>query len=236
MRNWKSILFILSGVIPVLGLLSRPPDTMLLIYTVFVAGYLCRSKLAVLIQTVPGRFHVHLCLLFLISGSLTEALAWSNNYLKATENPALFHPQLIPDLIIGIGFYGGWAIAWWVALRWFHFTAAEGFLVTGIQGIFFEQLGAVFMAMLGVFKDNPGFALLMGLYVFLVHGSITGIALTPLSAQMDLRRKSRHWVRFPVVIVLMVFLAFAGSSFINLFAESLGGLPPKRSITEHPFW
>lgn len=236
MKHWKTIALILTGLIPLLGLLSRPPDTMLLIYTVFVAGFLFRRATTAFLEKLPGSASLHLIVLFLVSGSLTEILAWSNNYLKAAEEPALFHPQLIPDLIIGVGFYGGWAVAWLITLRWFRFSVAEGFLVTAIQGVFFEQLGAVFMAMLSVFKDDPAFALLMGLYVFLVHGSITGLALTPLSDRINLQTRSRHWIRFPVVIALMVTLAFAGSWFINMFAQSLGGLPPKRSITEHPFW
>jgi len=58
--------------------------------------------------------------------------------LKAAPEPALFHPQLFADLIIGVGFYGGWGFAWWLAFRWFRFSVAEAFIVTGIQGIFFR--------------------------------------------------------------------------------------------------
>lgn len=229
-------LFVLSGLVPVLGLIGRPPDTMLLIYTVFVAACLLRRPLAALADRVPGPPAVALLLSFWLAGSLTEVLAWTNNYLKAAPEPALFHPQLGPDLIIGLGFYGGWAAAWGVACRWFRFTLAEAFVVTGLQGIFFEQLGAVFLLIVRVFRDNPVQAVIVGVYVFAVHGSAVGLGLVPVLHRLDRPSTSRHVVRFAVVIVLMVGLAFAGAWLATVAASPLGGLPPKRSITEHPLW
>jgi len=83
------------------------------------------------IVRLPGSAALHLVVAFLLSGSLTETLAWINNYSKEAPQPALLHPQLIPDLILGMGFYGGWALAWLIAFRWFRFTLLEVFLVTG---------------------------------------------------------------------------------------------------------
>ncbi len=209
---------------------------MLLIYTIFVVAALFRRKLTSLFERLPGRVSLHLFTLVLLSGSITEILAWTNNFLKGAKEPALFHPQLIPDLILGVGFYGGWATAWLIAFRWFRFTLLEVFLVTGFQGIFFEQLGAVFLTMLRVFANSPLLSILLGVYVFVVHGSIIGLALAPVIDRFDLPQKSRHWVRFPVVIALMVSLAFVGTWLVSAFALLFGGLPAKRSIVEHPFW
>ena len=207
-----------------------------LIYAVFVVVFLFRGKLSVLVECLPGRASLQFFILFLLSGSLTEILAWISNYLKEAPEPALFQPQLIPDLILGIGFYGGWAIAWLIAFRWFRFTLLEAFVVTGFQGIFFEQLGAVFVEMLSVFASNPLLSILLGVYVFAVHGSVTGLAFAPLIRRFDIPQRSRCWVRFPVVIALMVSLAFIGTWLMNTCAFLFGGLPAKCSIVEYPFW
>lgn len=227
---------VLTGLVPLLGLSSRPPDVMLLIYTVFVVACLLRRRLAALGERMPGPVSLHLLGSFLLAGALTETLAWANNYLKAAKEPALFHPQLFADLIIGIGFYGGWAAAWWIAFRWFRFKLWETFVITGLQGIFFEQLGAVFLAMVRAWATNPFLSVLFGLYVFTVHGSVVGLAMAPLLQRFDAPEKSRSWLRFPVVIALMVGLAFAGCWLVQAVASLFGGLPPKRSIVEHPFW
>jgi hypothetical protein len=105
----------------------------------------------------------------------------------------LLHPQLIPDLILGLGFYGGWALAWLIAFRWFRFTLLEVFLATGLLGIGFEQLGAVFLVMARTFMGNPLQSLIIGAYVFVVYGSAAGLALAPLVNHFDSPQKSR-WV------------------------------------------
>ncbi|QDV25255.1 hypothetical protein [Aureliella helgolandensis] len=240
----KRALLCLSFAIPLLGLASSPPETMALLYSLFGLVWIFRSRLRRLYDRVSVSRSVKVVVLFLAAGMTTEVLAWSNNYLKAVEQPALFHPQLIPDLMIGLGFYGGWAFAWLVALQWFRFSVAEAFVVTGFQGIFFEQLGAVFLLMVAMFATTPVVSVVLGFYVFLVHGSIVAIALTPVLRENTVTgagstvrsEQSSHWARYPVVIVLMVALAFAGCAMVELTATLFGGLPEKKSIVEHPFW
>jgi hypothetical protein len=229
-------LLVASGAITLLGFTSKPPDTMLLIYTCFVLAYCFRKPLQRWVGSLPIGLPWLTLLSFWAAGSLTESLAWSNNYLKAAPEPALFHPQLIPDLIVGLGFYGGWAGAWWIATRWFRYSIRDAFLVTGFQGIFFEQLGAVFSAMLQLLSTNPGLALLFGVYVFLVHGSTVGLSLVPIHHRLMSPTASRSPLRFPVAIALMVGGAFLGAWCIAMGAELFGGLPEKRSIVEHPLW
>ena len=236
MTRRAKVWLIVSGVIPLLGLFSKPPGTALLIYSLFVLACLGRRHLRALADRLPGRPEPWLVAAFLLAGSLTEFFAWLNNYLQAAKEPALFHPQLFPDLLVGLGFYGGWAAAWLIALRRYRFTLAETFLVTGIQGIFFEQLGAVFVMMVMALASNPLQALIFGLYVCAIHGSAVGLPMAALLHRFEAPDRSRHWSRFPVVIVLMVGFAFLGAAVISLLAQPFGGLPPKRSITEYPFW
>ncbi len=236
MTSAQSFWLALSGLLPLLGLFGRPADPMLLIYTTFVVVCRWRARIGGVFDRVKISVEVKLFLCFLVSGSLTETLAWLNNYLKAAPQPAVFHPQLIADLILGIGFYGGWAVAWRVAFIWFRFSVAEAFVVTGLQGIFFEQLGAVARMILKLAPSNPPLAALFALYVFAVHGSAAGLALAPVMHHFQSPTKSTHCLRFPAVITLMVGLAFTGAWLAATVANWLGGLPPRQSITAHPFW
>ena len=236
MPNRQKALLLASATVPFLGLLGHPPDTALLIYSCFVLAVIFRCRLIAAANVLPVPATLQFFGWFLISGTLTETFAWLNNYLKAAERPAVFHPQLFVDLLIGVGFYGGWAAAWTTVFRWFRFELWETFVITGLQGIFFEQLGAVFVAMVRTLPADPLLSLLMGVYVFAVHGSVVGLAMVPILARVDKGDRSRHWVRFPIVIVLMVAFAFIGCWLIGLLALPFGGLPPKRSIVEHPLW
>lgn len=235
-RNWRSVLFVVSGLVPLLGLVQPPCDTTLLIYSCFVAAWYARPWLARSVDALPGSPAIKLVGLFIVSGSLTETFAWASNYFKAAPEPALFHPQLLVDLALGIGFYGAWAAGWLLAGRWFRFSLGEMFWVTGVQGIVFEQLGAVFLAMIRTLTTNPLLALLMGVYVLAVHGSAVGLAMAPVAQHFDSPSKSNHWVRFPIVMVLMVGLAFLGTWLVAVVWLPFGGLPPKQSIVTHPLW
>lgn len=235
-QSFGKSLFVLSGIVPLLGLLGTPRDTALIIYTFFVAACLARPWLVALSHRLPIRPVWQLLILFLLSGTLTETLAWGTNYAKAAEEPALLHPQLIPDIILGFGFYGGWAFAWLITFRWFRFTLAETFLITGFQGIVFEQLGGPFIVMLQLLPTNPLFSLVIALYIAAVHGSAVGFAMVPVVHRFDRPGQSRHWVRFLIVMVLMVALAAAGTLLVGLISFLFGGLPPKQSIVDHPLW
>ena len=158
------------------------------------------------------------------------------NYTKAAPTPGLLHPQLIANAIVAVGLYGGWALAWLIVFRWYRFSLTEAFLITGFQAIFLEGLGQVFIRMVAVFPSKPLLALLMGLWVFAVHASVVGLAMIPVIHRFDDPAKSRHWSRFPVAVVLMVALAILGCYLMAHLTSLFGGLPPKRSIVEHPFW
>ena len=233
-KLWRS-LFILSGLVPLLSIVQRKPDS-LLIYSVFVAVCLLRRKLAALADRLPGPKALHLIGLFIVAGELAEAFAWMGNYTKQSPHPGLLHPQLFANAILAVGLYIGWGLAWLITLRWYRFTLAEAFLLTAFQGVFLEGWGKVFMGMIAVLPTNPLLALMMGVYVAAVHGSVVGIVMAPVVHRFDDPFRSRHWTRFPVVIALVVVLVIVGCDVASRLTVPFGGLPPKRSIVEHPFW
>lgn len=102
-RTWK-ILFAISGVLVLLGCLSSP---VVLPYPLFVLATLLGWRLPVM-----GASVVHLLVSTLATTLILESRAWLDEYFHNTPEPALFHPQLIPDLIMGIGFYAAWWLTW----------------------------------------------------------------------------------------------------------------------------
>jgi hypothetical protein len=229
------VLFALSGLLPLLGPLAEPPTTALLIYTVFVVAWFARHPLKGVLARLSERAGVRLLVAFWVSGALTEALAWLDNYVKRAAEPALFHPQLLADLYLGLGFYGGWAAVWALLLRWFPFSPLSAFLTTGALGIAFEQLGAVLILIIKAFPGRPGLALLMGVYVFLVHGSAAGLAFI-LADPRSPDVRARRWWQYPLAAALLVGGAWAGTALAAGVASLFGGLPPKGPIVERPFW
>lgn len=233
LRHW---LFVLSGAIPLLALLASPPQTMLLIYTLFVAVVLLRERIQIDSFQSETRGVAVLGVSVLLSGLVGETLAWANNYLARTDPPILFHPQLIPDLILGVGFYGGWGIAWMFITRRFAFTFREVFCTTGVMGIAVENNLAVLKAILASLFANPLHATLLGLYVFAVYGSMAAIAFVFLDRAINASRQGHHWSKYPLAIVLMFVCASLLTVLVHVAAKPLGLIPPKRSIVEHPFF
>lgn len=233
--RWLRVLFLLSGLVPFVDAFRKHPDS-LLIYTVFVLACLFRRPLAALADRLPGSPALHLLGSFILFGWLAELFAWMGNYSTASPNPGLLHPQLFANLILAVGLYTGWAIAWLIVLRWYRFTLAEAMVVTGLQGIVFEGLGRTFIKIMSVFMANPLLAVMMAVYLFLVHGSFLGAAIAPVLHQFDRPDKSRHWIRYVLVIVLVVGLSIVCTGLMGWLTLLFGGLPPKRSIIEHPLW
>ncbi|HUY77967.1 MAG TPA: hypothetical protein VMV29_14435 [Ktedonobacterales bacterium] len=234
---WSAL--VASGVIPILGLLTGP-NTSLLIYTIFVAALLARRPLERLASALMRRLRLApealLAGAIVLSGWLTECLVWLGSYIGHDAHPALLHPQLIPDLILAIGFYGGWALAWLLTLWRWRFTLPAVFVVTGLMGIFVEQDGAVVRDIIAVALANPLLAILIALDIFAVYGSIMGLAYLPLAMALRERKRRGGWLRFPAVIALMFVGAVIGVTVVGLLASHTGLIPPRRPIWEHPLF
>ena len=227
--------FIASGFVPFLFLLGKPSDVMLLIYSVFVAAVFFRKGLSKMVRGINLNPYLKFLLLLVAVGLLAEFLAWSTNFLARSPEPALFHPQLIPNLIIGIGFYSGWAIAWSLVLRKFRFSLLSVFVTMGFFGVFFEQDGAVLLAIIELIQSNPLFALVMAVYVFVVYGSVIGIAFLAIEKEIPIGQ-SRHWIRFPIALLLIYVFMVIVSLIWFIIVSSLGLIPEPRPIWEFPFF
>lgn len=219
MSRPAKIVFALSGLVALPFALSPNP---LSLYPIFVLAYFFREK----INFSPKLWFPYVLLVCL---SL-EFLAWLGNYIEANPEPALFHPQLIPDLLLGIGFYSGWVLAWWIVLRRWHFSVLEVFVLQGLYGVVFEQDGAILL--LGISQFPLG--LVFWLYVFLVYGSTMGLVYLPFRARTE-KQKSSFW-KYPALLLLMIVLVYAFFYAFALLWMALGLIPEPGSIIERPFF
>ncbi len=228
-------LLALTALIPVLAVFSG--STVLLIYTLFVVILLfLRRPLSRAAVAIPLPLALKLIALTILCGWIVELGAWYENYGRRAPNPALLHPQLIPDLILAIGLYGGGAFAWLLVLRRWRFSLLEVFVTVGLLGIFVEQTGAVLVAITQSFFVNPLASLLFAGFVFVVYGPVIAIPYMLLEPQFAGRAVRSGWLKFPAVALLMVIFAVTLTAVVGLLVSGVGLIPPKQPIWAHPFF
>jgi hypothetical protein len=220
---FAKIIFAASGVLVLLGCLTSP---VLLPYPLFVLAYLLNWRL-------PGKGRpfmrlvtsTYLCVIILESG------AWLSEFLKNSTEPALFHPQLIPDLIMGIGFYAAWWLTWWLVLRRFRFTVSQVFITTGLYGVVIEQQGKIFL--MGLQTMPAG--LLLWAFIFIAYGSTMALAFW--LVRDDFTTGRDHWLKYPLVWLGLVVLSFAVSLVWGLILQLFHFNHTKKfPMREHPLW
>lgn len=228
----RKILFLISGFLPLISVFGKPIDSTLWIYSVFVLLYFLGPKITLFLKRIPLNFYFKFFLIVIIAGFLVEFFAWLGEYFSCNKKPILFHPQLFYDLLIGIGFYGGWALAWLIVLRKYNFTLKQVFITLGLYGVFIEQQGAVFFQ--GLMSMPLG--LYLWFYVFIVYASAGGIFYTlaknsiPFVNQADEKRKYVF-----VLILMLIFsmlLLILWTSLLKLFNLT----PVPKPICSYPLW
>lgn len=224
----------LSGILVGLACIDSP---VLLPYPLFVACALFDWRLPNM------RPWLRLLIATLLATCVLETGAWAHNFIRDAAAPALFHPQLFADLLIGVGLYFGWWLAWWWRFRRDRYSVAEVFWITAAYGVLIEQKGAIFLQ--GLATMPLGLALWA--FVALSYGSTMALAyvlaggpdvFAPLApAPREGRRLALRlakyllpWLGLFVASVLLIVLW-------NLPIEAFDLLPPKRlPMREYPFW
>ncbi|KAB2883503.1 MAG: hypothetical protein F9K34_11630 [Albidovulum sp.] len=215
--------FALSGLLPLAGLAARPVDTQALVWTGFVA--------VVLPAPAPRISARRFLLAAIATGMAVELAAWAGHYAACSPEPALFHPQLGRDLLIGVGFYSGLGLTWAWLVRRFGFSVGECFAVNGAMGVFLEQQGAAFLAGLQALPEGA----LLWVFVFLIYGPMAAIPRRLAIPAGTAAPPRRPW-HYPVAALAASAGAFAGTYAFGLVLMALGLLPEPRSICAAPFW
>jgi hypothetical protein len=223
-------LFLVRGFL--LALCGAPPDPMLLIYSVFVAARVVRSRTTFL-ERLPGPAWLGYLVLMVLVGFLTETLAWAGNYLARAEQPALLHPQLLYDLLLSPGIYAAWAAGWILLTRRWRYSLAEVFIVQGIYGVFIEQQAAVFLNGLATLPAG----LVLWLYVFVVYGSAAGLAYLPFERRLPATGATPSPWRLPAAMIgqflATAVVAIAWTVFLGVLGVTI---PEPRPIWQAPLW
>lgn len=219
----QKFLFAVSGLLVLIVCINSP---VLLPYPLFVLAYLLNWRLP-----IKGSPEFRLLISTLCCTFLLETSAWLDNFIRNNPDPPLFHPQLIPDVLIGIGVYLAWWLTWWLVSRRYHFTIRQVFLVTGLYGIFLEQEGAVFLA--GLATMPLGFVL--WLFVAVAYGSTMALAFFLVRDSFTAERESR-W-KYPITMITL-FVVTYGTAFIwGIMLLALDFLPaPKLPMQDYPLW
>jgi hypothetical protein len=232
-RRFVRLLLGLSALLPLPGLLASPHDTMLPIYSLFVGAVFVRRPIEAAAARVRLSCGLAFGLLVLVSGLLTETLAWWSSYLARAPEPALLHPQLAYDLLLSPVVYGGWALAWPLLMRRWRFSLAEVFIIQGLYGILLEQQGAVLRQGL----TNLPWGALLWAYVFLVYGAAIGLAYLPFERQYAAEDRRRGWARLPIALGATLLATVVSSLVWIAILQLLGiSIPDPRPILEAPFW
>ncbi|NOT89996.1 MAG: hypothetical protein HOP03_17725 [Lysobacter sp.] len=221
-RN-RTLLFALSGALVLLACLDSP---VLLPYPLLVLAVLRGWRLPRI-----GGAGTSLMLSMLLASLVLETGAWAHNYLRDAPEPALFHPQLIPDLVIAIGVYASWWLTWWWMLRRSGFTTLQVFLTSGLYGVLIEQQGRIFIAGLSTMPMG----LLLWAFVALAYGATMALATFLVRERFDAQREMR-W-KLPLTWLLLFAMTFATSFVWGLVLQATDAIPPKKlPMREHPFW
>ena len=222
MSRTRTMLFALSGV---LVLLACPKSPVLLPYPLLVLAVLRGWRLPHI-----GGAGLSLLLSTLLATLVLETGAWADNFLRDAPEPALFHPQLVPDLMIAVGVYAAWWLSWWWMLRRYCFTTAQVFMTTGLYGVLIEQQGKIFVA--GLLAMPTG--LLLWAFVALAYGSTMALATFLVRDRFDAQRDSR-W-KLPLTWLLLFVMTFSTSFVWGLVLQATDAIPPKQlPMSAHPF-
>jgi hypothetical protein len=221
-KKFRFWIVLASGIIPLIAQVSGANPGPLLIYSLFAFAFLLHERF-------PAAFRfafrpVAFAGAVIGCGLLLEFSAWLSSYIARETEPALFHPQLIPDLLLASSFYGGWAIAWGLMLRWLRFGIWQAYAAHGVYGVMAEQDGLIMLSL------DP----MLWLYVFAAYGATLALALLPFRAALP-GQKDKWW-KYPLAIAASYlctqFTFLAGA----LLWDGLGLVPPPRPIWEAPFF
>lgn len=174
-------------------------------FALFLILYLLKDPIKKIISGVMPVLPIRYFLVGVIGGLFIECLAILNNLKLPAEQRVLFHPDPIPNLILGLGQYVALAIGSYFILRKFDFSLWEFFVFTGIFGVVIEEHGGILMQVLG---GN----ILGGIYVFLSYASF--LALPYMLFREDFNEFSRKKAIIPKYLIAILILALFYALFL----------------------
>lgn len=188
-RNWGKIIFILLGLLPLLG--ASEGDFVLLTFTFFVFVWLFQSKLKSLVKKINLSLFFKFLVLGIITGFIVEFFVFQNQL-------GLFSGDFWFNLILSMGVYDSLIIVWYFLLKKYKFSLKGVFLSAGIWGVVVEQDFAVLLSF------NP----FMYLYIFAVYGSFVSIPFVLMRDEFDKKQKRKEGKKRYIVAFFAQCIAY----------------------------
>lgn len=189
------LLWFLGVLLTVVGISGNP---MLLIFPMWIFTYLIREPLKRLLRNVP--LSVSFIGFGVFFGLLTEIFAIFNNRSLPPEQRILLSPDPVLDLVYGFFYYLLLIVTWYALIRGFRYSKKEVFLITGIYGVFTEEVGQVFVRIFTV----PVVGLLYAVVVSFVYGIFPMLAYMVSEEKLGAKKANvivRFLVAAPVLFV-----------------------------------
>lgn len=192
-RYWKEILLSLLGA--ALTLVAIGGNPMLLIFPMWIFTYLLRSPLRSLLKRLPLAVAYLGC--GVVFGMLTELFAVVNNLSVPPEKRILLSPDPWLDLLYGFFYYFCVSLTWYILLRRYPYSKRAVFLLTGVYGIFTEELGQVFIRIFTV----PVTGALYAVIIVFVYGIFAMLPLLLTEGRFEPTRRPNAFVRIVLAAV-----------------------------------
>lgn len=205
-KIFKIGLFILGIILTIFFAFNHPQS---LIFPLWIFIYLFKGKFSNLLKGGSSKF----ILAGITLGLIIEVFALLNNLNQpeSVKSIVLFHPQTVPDLILGFFYYLVIIITWFFILKKIDFSVKSVFILAGLFGIVLEQNGAI---LIGLMQGE----FLVAFFVFVIHGVYPMLAyyLTKDNFPKD-REKPKWWQYVLILLILyLVWMIIIGSIFIIL--------------------
>ena len=220
----------LGLIVVVVAVLLPPHDTTLVPFGLFALALLFRGRITRWTAAHETRPGWAFGLLVIVFGLLSSSLMWLSAYFSQNSGLALFGPWLTFQLIAGLGFYLGCALAWEIVLwRWSWSLRAVLF------GVLFwiertsigRPLSVALADILNILRlslQTMPLPIVFGLlsYIVVLYGPAIGLSYLPLQPLFVARGKPHHWIKVPVALILLAVLSMAGLFAILTLAQRLG--------------
>ena len=144
----------------------------------------------------------------LFFGQMTEVFAIFNNQSLPPEKRILLSPDPVLDLFFGFFYYLLLVVTWYFLIRGFTYSKCEIFVITGIYGVFTEEVGQVLVRIFTV----PVLGLLYAIIVSFVYGIFPMLAYMVSEGRLRTRKRATITVRFLIAAVAL----FAEWAFYGL--------------------
>ena len=196
----KVILLIITLIITILSIYAK--EYQLLVIPIYFFIWMIYPRSINKETFITRHLKINYLILGVIFGIIAETFAILNNMDLPPEERALFHPDPLIDLILGLSYYTPLFFFSMIIVFRYKLNEKIMFMIGGIYGVLTEQTFQIFLS----------FNIILWIYVFFVYGSFIAIPYTILKTpinKLDLSEKNKFLSSSLLLILLLCGFGFA---------------------------